>query len=47
MSIWFFGRRRQGRRWLYSVEIPYMLLPLLLALAMAFLLPLLAWLRAR
>ena len=30
MSIWFFGRRREGRRWLYSVNIPWSLLIVLL-----------------
>jgi hypothetical protein len=45
MSIWLFGRRRDGRRWLYSLGIPWTLLFQLFALAVALLLPLLAWLR--
>jgi len=45
MSFWFFGRRRQGRRWLYSVSIPWDLLPFLIALAVIALIALRAWLK--
>jgi hypothetical protein len=46
MSIWFFGRRRQGRRWLYSVSIPWnLLLALLLALASIAFIALHGWLK--
>ncbi len=45
MSFWIFGRRHQGRRWLYSVEIVwYLLLPLLVMLAAMALVALRAWL---
>lgn len=47
MSFWLFGRRREGRRWLYSVGVHWPMLWTLVALILALLLPLVAWLRAR
>jgi hypothetical protein len=46
MSIWFRGKKRNGKKYYYSVSIPWMLLLItLIGILFALLLPLLHWLR--
>ena len=37
MSFWFYGRKRNGRRSLYSVSLPIFVFPMLLAVLAAIL----------
>jgi hypothetical protein len=46
MSLWFRGKNRQGKRHYYSISIPWgLILMILIAIFVALLLPLLAWLQ--
>jgi hypothetical protein len=46
MSFWLPGRHKDGKRYLYSVSIPMMLLITAMGILLALFLPLLQWLRA-
>jgi hypothetical protein len=46
MSFWLPGKRKDGKRYLYSVSIPMTLVIIMMGLLIAVLLPLLQWLRA-
>lgn len=35
MSLWFYGKKRDGRRSLYSVSVPIYTLPILIGMVVA------------
>jgi len=46
MSLWFLGKKQHGRKYYYSVSIPWPFIWItLIGIVIALLLPLLTWLR--
>ena len=45
MSFWFHRKDKQGRMQMYSVSVPTLAFVAIIGFALAFLLPLLQWLR--